>query len=116
MVIIGWKNSGLVDKVENDEGSDKVAQTIPVDERSENSVQNSNSNQVVITTGVPDGALAEEKRKGSKFHADVVKSELRVKLLRRLTNLGVGTNRIEDNQIKSRRELIKEESKISRLK
>ena len=47
MVIIGWKNSGLVDKVENDEGSDKVAQTIPVDERSENSVLNSKSNPIV---------------------------------------------------------------------
>ena len=47
MVIIGWKDLGLVDKVENDEGSDKVAQTIPVDNRSEVSVLNSKSNQVV---------------------------------------------------------------------
>ena len=108
MVIIGSKNSGLVDGVEKDEGSDKVAQTIPADERSDVSEPNSESNKVVITTGVPDGTLAEEKRKGSKFHADVVKSELRVKLLRKMTNLGVGTNRIEDNQIKSRRELIKD--------
>ena len=108
MVIIGWNNLELANIIENDEGRNKVAQTIPVDRRSDESVQNSNFDQVVITTGVPEGALAEEKRKGSKFHADVVKAELRVKLLRRLTNLGVGTNRIEDNQNKSRKELVKD--------
>ena len=48
MVIIGWNNLGLVDNVENDEGSNEVTQTIPVDKRSEVSVQNSKSNQVAI--------------------------------------------------------------------
>ena len=46
MVIIGWNNLGLVDNVENDEGSNEVTQTIPVDKRSDDSVQNSKFNQV----------------------------------------------------------------------
>ena len=47
MVIIGWKNSGLIDEIEKDEGCNKVAQTIPVDERSEVSEPNSKPNLVV---------------------------------------------------------------------
>ena len=47
MVIIGWNNLELVDIIENDEGRNKVAQTIPVDRRSDESVQNSNFDQVV---------------------------------------------------------------------
>ena len=47
MVKTGWNNLDLAQPVENDEGSDKVAESIPVDERSEVSVQNSNTEQVV---------------------------------------------------------------------
>ena len=47
MVIIGLKDLGTADEVENDEGCDEVTQTIPVDSRSDVSVQNSKSNQVV---------------------------------------------------------------------
>ena len=48
MVIIGWNNLELVEVVENDEGCNEVAQTFPVDERTVESVQYSNSNQVVF--------------------------------------------------------------------
>ena len=48
MVNIGWKNLDLAKPTENDEGSDKVAEYIPVDERSEVSVQNSNFDKVVV--------------------------------------------------------------------
>ena len=47
MVIIGWNNLELANNIENDEGRNKVAQTIPVDRRSDESVQNSNFDQVV---------------------------------------------------------------------
>ena len=47
MVIIGWKDLGIAGEIENDEGSNKVTQTIPVDNRSDVSVLNSKSNQVV---------------------------------------------------------------------
>ena len=46
MVIIGWNNLELVDVIENDEKCNEVAQTIPVDRRSDESVQNSKSNLV----------------------------------------------------------------------
>ena len=52
MVKTGWNNLDLAKPVENDEGSDKVAEYNPVDERSEESVLNSNSNQVVLGPGV----------------------------------------------------------------
>ena len=48
MVNIGWNNLDLANPVENDEKGDKVAEYDPVDERSEESVLNSNSNQVVF--------------------------------------------------------------------
>ena len=47
MVIIGLKDLGTADKVENDDECDMVTQTIPVDDRSDVSVQNSQSNKVV---------------------------------------------------------------------
>ena len=52
MVKTGWNNLDLAQPVENDEGSDKVAESIPVDERSEVSVQNSNFEQVAHYTNL----------------------------------------------------------------
>ena len=49
MVNIGWNNLDLANTVENDEDANNVAEYDPVDERSEESVLNSNSNQVVVT-------------------------------------------------------------------
>ena len=48
MVNIGWKNLDLAKPVENDEVGSKVAKYDPVDKKSENSVLNSNFEQVVI--------------------------------------------------------------------
>ena len=53
-----------------------------------------------------------EKKIGTKLHGEVVKAELRVKLLKNLTKIGVGTNRIEENQIKSRKELVRDTGRI----
>ena len=47
MVIFGWNNLELAQQTENDEDVDKVTNTIPVDDRSDESVQNSNTDQVV---------------------------------------------------------------------
>ena len=47
MVIVGWNDLELAQLIENDEGSDKVAETIPVDKRSVKSVQNSNTEKEV---------------------------------------------------------------------
>ena len=49
MVNIGWKNLDLAKPVENDEVGSKVAKYDPVDKKSENSVLNSNLEQVVLT-------------------------------------------------------------------
>ena len=107
-MVQGWKNVELALKIENDERNPRVAETNLVDKRLEKPNQNSQSNQVVITTGEPLSSLAKEKKVGSKLHEDVVRAELRVKMLRSLTKLGVGTNRIELNQIKSRNELVRD--------
>ena len=48
MVTFGWNNLELAQQNENDEGFDKVANTIPVDQRSVESVQVSNNEQEVI--------------------------------------------------------------------
>ena len=47
MVIFGWNNLELAQQTENDEGIDSVTNTIPVDDRSDEAVQYSNTNQVV---------------------------------------------------------------------
>ena len=92
---------------ENDENGDGATQTELVDNWME--YPNPDSNQIeVVTTGESNDSLANEKKIGTKLHADVVRAELRVKFLRNLTNLGVGTNRIEENQVKSRKELVRD--------
>ena len=61
-----------------------------------------------MTTGKSEDFLAREKKIGMKLHLDVVRAEQRVKFLKKLSVLGVGTNRIEENQIKARKELVKD--------
>ena len=46
MVKIGWNILDLAKPIENDEGSDKVAECFPVDKKSEESDQNSNFGKV----------------------------------------------------------------------
>ena len=85
----------MTPKSENDDEISSVGQTILVDERLGITNQNSKQTQVVITTGESIDSLAKEKKNGARLHENTVRAELRVKFLRSLTNLGVGTNRIE---------------------
>ena len=65
-------------------------------------IQKSNNN--VIDTG-PKVGLAKEERIGDKLWTRAVEIEQRAKFIRSLIQNKVGTNRIECNQVKSRREL-----------
>ena len=65
MVKTGWNNLDLAKPVENDEGSDKVAETIPVDERSEVSVQNSNFDQVVASCFLHEAECSDSARQAA---------------------------------------------------
>ena len=60
------------------------------------------------TTGPPHGGLAKEERIGRDHYICTVKAEQRARFLSRLGGMGVGTNRIEFNQIKSRNELVRD--------
>ena len=101
----GWKFGP--NSYENEE-IDGVTKAKLADERTESPISTSKTNTVVQTTGKSKDNLAMEKKIGSKLYVDMVKAELRVQLLKNLTNLGVGTNRIEENQIKSRKELVRD--------
>ena len=46
-MVFGWKNVELALEIENDEGSDRVAETNLVDNRLEQPNLNSNTNEVV---------------------------------------------------------------------
>ena len=65
----------------------------------------SNLQSEVLTTGKSNDNLAYEKKIGTMLHIDAVKAEQRVRFL---SILGVGTNRIEENQVKSRKELVRD--------
>ena len=79
-MVFGWNIDDLA-KHENDEGSDRATKTeLVVDERIIYPIPNSILNQVV-TTGESKESLANEKKIGTKLHAEVVKAELRVKYL-----------------------------------
>ena len=54
------------------------------------------------------GGLAKEERIGRDHYICTVKAEQRARFLSRLGGMGVGTNRIEFNQIKSRNELVRD--------
>ena len=69
----------------------------------------SNSNNPInIKSGTSTGSekdLAKEEEIGQKYYLNTVKAEQRVKFLGNLAYLGVGTNRVEKNQLRSRNEL-----------
>ena len=52
--------------------------------------------------------LAEVKKTGRKLYKKCVIAEQKAKVLRRMSERGVGINRVEDNQLKSRMELSKD--------
>ena len=102
-MVVGENNDLALDN-ENDEGGDGGASSGLADSGNPNFPNTiSTSNPNVVTTGESKNSLAKEKKIGVKLHIDTVKAEQRVKFLRTLSMLGVGTNRIETNQIKSRR-------------
>ena len=103
-MVSGLRNVELAHH-ENDDESDGAMTTNLGIKRWSNPKPNSKFIKVVTTTGESEDPLAFEKKVGDKLHVDVVRSELRARYLRNLTILGVGTNRIEQNQIKSRNEL-----------
>ena len=104
--------SGLVENLglvcENEGGDDDEVDTGLVDEWRHTPTIDSNEVIRTCTTGESPDCLAIEKKIGTKLHLEVVKAEQRVKYIRNLSILGVGTNRIEENQIKSRKELVKD--------
>ena len=92
---------------ENDEGGIVGGGSEPVDERTECPKSKPNSN-IMLTTGVSNDALAKDKRTGLILHTEAVKAEQRTKFLRNMSIRGLGTNRIEENKLKSRRELVRD--------
>ena len=88
---------------DEDEKDDKSAESNFVDAREvpEGKIP---INQSSITTGSRLD-LAKEEETGLKYHLSTVKAEQRVKFLGNLAYLGVGTNRVEKNQLRSRNEL-----------
>ena len=90
------------------EGGNGATYTRLVDEWTLDPNSNSRSKYEVFTTGASVDTLAMEKKTGKKLHTDMVKAELRAKFLKNLTIMGVGTNRIEENQVKSRKELVRD--------
>ena len=61
-----------------------------------------------LTTSNSTGPLygpAKEEKIGKKLFLDTVRAEQREKLLKSLVNVGVGTNRMETNQLRSRGEM-----------
>ena len=89
-MVIGWNI--LTPESKNDEEVGSVGQAVLVDKRLEESNQDSNQIQLVITTGESIDSLAKEKKIGTKLHIDAVKAEQRVRFLKNLSMLGVGTN------------------------
>ena len=106
MMVLGGDES-LVLGSEKEGGSGGVKSRL-VNEENNLPNSNSKSTSTVLTTGTSADVLANEEKTGRKLYLDTVKAEQRSKFLRRLSILGVGTNRIEENQIKSRKELVKD--------
>ena len=73
-----------------------------------NSPQNTNPNVSSNSTGTSQEVLAMEERIGLNLYLNTVKAEQRGRLLTAMGNMGVGTNRVEVNQINSRKELSKD--------
>ena len=84
-------------------GQDEV---IPKSVRQSIEISNAPSNQITHVTTGPELGPANEERLGKLLHTRTVKLEQRSKFLKRLGQIGVGTNRIESNQLKSRKEMV----------
>ena len=65
-----------------------------------------NSKSLTHNTTESNKDSAHEEKTGRKLYIATVKAEQKANFLRRLSKGGVGTNRIESNQIKSRREMV----------
>ena len=97
---LGLPTSNFSDKVEKD---DEISETNFVDVR-EDPKDNIPHNKSSITTGsVSD--LAKEEKIGLKKYLNTVRAEERVRFLGNCAYLGVGTTRMEVNQIRGRNEL-----------
>ena len=97
------KNGSLAQNCENDEIMGTVSENF-VDIWGTNPRVNPNV-ITSISTGLST-SLAKEEKVGKKLYLDVV--EQRTKMLINLEKLGVGTNRVEENHLKSRNELIRD--------
>ena len=86
--------------IEND---DKDMESNFADARKVSKSINPNSKSGTSTGSEKD--LAKEEEIGLKYHFNTIKAEQRVRFLGNLAYLGVGTNRVELNQLKSRKEL-----------
>ena len=93
---------GHSNKNENDANDDEGTES-SFDEAREN--PNSNPKLISsITTGSKQD-LAKEEETGMRYHLSTLKAEQRANFLGNLAYLGVGTNRVEKNQVRSRNEL-----------
>ena len=111
------KEFGLALVAEKEGGDDSVVTPELVDEGRNPPNSISVIKSKLFTTGKSEDFLAREKKIGTKLHMDAVKAEQHVRLFRNLTILGVGTNRIEENQLKSRKELVRETgSRVAEIK
>ena len=88
------------------ESGSEMSDSVPVRESNPNSTIpiNLSSN----STGTPGGVFATEERIRTNLYLNTVKAEQRSKLLSNLGSMGVGTNRVEINQLNSRKELSKD--------
>ena len=95
---------GHSNKNENDANDDKGTES-SFDEARENPNSNLPSKLITsITTGSKQD-LAKEEETGMRHHLSTLKAEQRANFLGNLAYLGVGTNRVEMNQVRSRNEL-----------
>ena len=98
--MVGGENIDLAPNFENDVGGNGGANHELVESGSKGPYTNSKTKSNVFMTGESNNPLANEKKIGVKLHNDMVKAEQRTKLLKTLSIMGVGTNRIEANQLK----------------
>ena len=96
------KSSNEVEKTENDESVN-----VCFDDAREYPSSNNPTSKFSKSTG-PESGLAKEEETGTKHYLRTMKAEQRAKFLGKLAFMGVGTNRVELNQVKARQELKKD--------
>ena len=89
----------VLNKTENDE---IITVDHPKSDKSDEDIPQDTSNQTNSISTEPGLGSANEERLGRSLYIKVVKLEQRSKYLKGLGKLGVGTNRMEANQAKSR--------------